>query len=118
MLKELYIIRSVTSLNMLIDVIGINIDPLFKLCTHLTDIKQWIAGISAVNTYFKEILNAAEDALGKVKDLLELINDNKWEDCEQNQDEYNFNTKPPIGAEMMFKSIDNRSTFFYNHEEK
>ena len=49
---------------------------------------------------FQEQSNFAEDALKKVKYLLKLINNNKWDDSEQNQGRYKFNTNLPLVQKM------------------
>ena len=38
----------------------------------------------------QELQNSAEDALKNMKDLRDLINNSKWEDCEQNKGTYNI----------------------------
>ena len=49
--------------------------------------------ISGIHVFQKA--KQVEADLRKVKYLQEMIN-NKWEDCEQNQGEYNFNKNLPL----------------------
>ena len=82
-LEDFHITRRAASSDILNDVIsGIN-DPLFKLLSPVDRLQRINDQNIGGGNIFQEIQNPVDAALRKTKYVQELINNNKWENCEQ-----------------------------------